>query len=169
MMIRLWRVVLTFTLFLTAISAVAQTSDELKSKYKQLEDGSFLVRPNIILKVSFGENGQACRMEINPQKSSTSNPHTIEVMPWKIIDKIINELIPVTKRGKVLSSITFNSSCNGIGTTLYENVNISIVSTCSGVTSAMIIWRNSQCWEEYQRESSAYWVIKDNAPISCFS
>ena len=98
-------------------------------------------------------------MQIDPQKTSVPNQYPIEVMSWKIGREVINELAPVSKRGKVLANFSFNGGCSGVAFTLYENVEISIASTCGpnggGVTAARIIWRRSKCWEEYQRKSPA--------------
>ena len=56
-MSRLYRVVLILALTLISVSAEAQTSDELKHKYESSGESSYLVRPDIILTVTFDENG----------------------------------------------------------------------------------------------------------------
>jgi len=156
MMFRLWRIMLI--LIPMSMSAQAQTANELKQKYSLLENGSYLVRPNIILTVTFDENGRACRMQIDPQKTSISNRYSIDVISRSIADEIIDEIAPVSRRGKLLMSLTFNGGCSGVGSTTFENVEISVASTCApnggGITSARIIWRKTTCWEDYQRKSS---------------
>lgn len=158
-MLRSWRGILILIPILMSVSAEAQTSDELKQKYALLENGSFLVRPNITLTVTFDENRQACRMEFGPQKSSISDQYFTRLMSRKVADEIINEFAPVSKRGEVLANASFNTSCSSASGTTYENVEISVASTCrpngGGVTSARIIWRKSKCWEEYQRKPPA--------------
>ena len=154
MWLRLWRAILI--LFLVSVSASAQTSNELKQKYEQLGNGSYLVRPGIILSVSFGENGQACRMQIQ-SGSSISSKYPEEVMPRKIVDQIVNEFIPLAQRGKVNFQSSFGG-CTGASVIDYEKVEISYTSRCDkqggSVTSARVIWKGSKCWEDYQRKSN---------------
>ena len=156
-MLVFWRMIMLLTPLLVCLSVEAQTSDELKQKYPVQEDGSYLVRPNIILIVAFDENGQACRMQIEPRKLISSTSYSIATMSSKIVEEIINEFAPASTLGARLRSMSFNGGCSGMGVSVYEEREISVASTCTpngvGVTAAWIIWRKSKCWEQYQRRT----------------
>ena len=107
---------------LMSLPAIAQTSDELRQKYRVSSVvESYEVRNGIIATAFFGENGQVVSISIKPRLfyADTSSKYA---MPLTQAQEILSELVPVEKRGKVCSDSGFESGRNYYRTILYENV-----------------------------------------------
>ena len=157
---------------LIATNAAAQTSAELRARYGEprviwLEDGrpvfeSYLVRPNILMKVIYTAKGQPCEVRINPEKPSgeptlkTEYTPAGDLMRTATVIEIINELAPVEQRGKKIGDGSMNGGddemklhhpgCYGVYDALYENVTISSGTWCWGGTIWVVIhWGETRC------------------------
>lgn len=134
-------------MLLTVAPSLGQTASDLRQKYGAPDDeGHYTVRTGIVLSVTLAKNGQARKILIEAKDLSTSSRGRIKSMPLATAKEIINELVPIARRGKHLRSIIFNSGCASMSTEEYEEVRTSIVTTtcaeADSVTSAQIVWKS---------------------------
>ena len=152
-------------------SAGAQTAAELRAKYgepqmRRLKDNRpeierYLVRPNITATVRYNERGEPRELLIEPVPGSTPKAGRVEHAPdgdymsTPEVIEVINEVVPVGRRGKLIMAGTWNagdpkmrlhhSGCTGIYSAIYERVTIGSVSWCWGGTfSATIRWEKHE-------------------------
>ncbi len=131
---------LIFTfLLLIPLPITAQTSSELRQKYKvSTLVESYEVRLGIIATVSFGESGLAESILIRPRPTFDREDHSKTEMPYKIIEEILNELVPVTSRGKLYQDVGPVSGRNYYRYENYENADISSKIHNFGVPTATV-------------------------------
>ena len=114
-------------IFLLSVSLFAQTSSELRKKY-QVSNAieTFEVRPNVMATFFYGEGGQAIAIFIRPRPTSDTNNQSKTEMPDKIAEEVLDELVPVSVRGKSRAgqSIDFVSGRNIYQTMSYENLTV---------------------------------------------
>lgn len=157
---------------LAAITASAQTPAELRARYgepqwSQLRNNRpeverYLVRPNILMTIRYTEKGQPCEALLEPVPSSTPKEgrgeHAPEgdYMSTAEVIKLINELVPIEKRGKKIGEGSVNGGdpemklhhpgCAGVYFAYYENATVSSSTWCWGGTfSATIHWGKANC------------------------
>ena len=141
--------VLLLILFLP-FSMLAQTSDELRQKYKITSAvESFEVRKGIIATVLYSENGEAVEVLIKPRLFYTNDLSNKE-MPFKVFEEIINEFVPMAKRGKLCGEADTVSGRNHYVYTTYENVSLYSVVHNMGADNAtasmiQIRWEKVYC------------------------
>lgn len=142
----------------------------------------YLARPNIVMTVTYSNNGQPCELIIAPEKTSNSDTAKTELipngdlMPTALVIEIINELAPIERRGKKTNEFKMNGGdpkmklhhpgCTGVYGVLYENVTISSASWCWGGTfSATIHWGKTRCRGQTTSREQAISVRHTNAQI----
>jgi hypothetical protein len=134
------------------ISVNAQTANELSAKYGAARD-SYEIRPGIFVTVKFAADGRACEMLLEKRHVRTSPKIVIDLDHTYLSPEeekpIIEELVPLSTRGKQTSSGAFGS---GIGTSTfeeYENVVIEYLRRYLAgkeVTAVVDIrWKNRGC------------------------
>lgn len=158
--------------YLATFAGSAQTPAELRDRYgvpqmSQLKHGRpsverYLVRPNILMTIRFTKQGLPCDAVLEPVPSSTPNegqsehPPEGDYMLTAEVIKLINELVPLEKRGKMLNEASQNGGdsdmklhhpgCWGAYFAFYENVSFMCSTWCWGGTfSATIHWGRSTC------------------------
>lgn len=109
--------------FMAMVAAFGQNSQELRHKYGAPDAERFLVRPGIMLTVSYGEDGQPCELLLETWHPITKYRSRDTFLPPELADDLVDELVPADKRGKLQNSITFGRG--DIVSKLYDNVNIS--------------------------------------------
>src|SRR3954471_15540690 len=121
----------TFLLLLAALPAFTQTSAEFKKKYKQLDETHYLIRPEVVFDAEFVD-GQICKIVIEPKsifeaskKSNGIKQLPDNIMQTKTAEEVIEELLPVAGRGRLVHSGSFESGCNEVRMEEYEYVLIS--------------------------------------------
>lgn len=134
--------------FIIAIIGIAQTRDELKQKYGSPDaKGRYIVRPGIGLSVKYKQNQNPSEINILPlaldiEDTSKSSD---EVMPSDKAVEVLDELVPVSKRGAKVTAVTYSSGCPITISTEYERVIISINNRCQrrggGTYSISIQWK----------------------------
>ncbi|MDT5123777.1 MAG: hypothetical protein QOC96_3259 [Acidobacteriota bacterium] len=160
-------------MLVTTVSAYSQTSSELRKKYGEpeilkLKDGEpeverYNVSPSIRLTVTYAKKGQLYELLIEPVPSPPpqSSSSVGDLMPTETVINLINELVPITLRGKFLGAGTMNGGdpemkldhpgCSGVYFAYYKHVIISCVTWCWGGTfSARIRWEETK----FQRQPS---------------
>jgi hypothetical protein len=158
---------------LGAIDVVSgQTSAQLRAKYGapqmiELKENlpvveRFLVRPNIQMTIRYTTNGEPCEAVLEPVPNSTPKTGRPEYalkgdyMSTAEVKKLIDEILPIEKRGKKLSEGKFNGGdpemtlhhpgCTGLYHVSFEHARIHAVSWCrGGTTSATIHWGKTSC------------------------
>jgi hypothetical protein len=133
--------------FGAVVTGVAQTSGEFHQKYGLPDDkGRFIVRPGIGLTVKFAQDKQPSEAVVRPLSSPAVPARgTAELMSPKIAKEIIDELVPVSGRGRYRS--TTNVAVGGleINDVKYERVTISTVHLGNeqepGIYSITIQWK----------------------------
>ena len=132
------------------LSIMAQTSSELHQKYKITSAvESFEVRQGIIATVLYGENGEAVEVFIKPRLFYTNDPSKKE-MPFKVFEEILDEFIPMAKRGKLCGETDSVSGRNHYVHTTYENVSLYSVIHNRGADNAtasmiQVRWEKIYC------------------------
>ena len=126
----------------------AQTANEMRQKYDSPDDkGHYLVRPEIGMSVSFAKDGQACKVLIKSLPHMGREESFSEGLDSEMVSQIIDELVPISMRGRPGRKISFSGR---ITVTDYENVEIrrTIVSksdSSKGEHAAEIVWKKRDC------------------------
>lgn len=164
-----------FALLITTFAAVSsnsQTPAELRAKYgepqtREIKNGRpaverYLVRPNILMTITYTKDGRLCEADIEPVPSSTptmptvENPPSGDYMSTADVLSVIDELVPPETRGKSSGAGSMNGGdpemklnhpgCWGAYCESFEYVSISASSWCWGGTfSVTIHWGNTKC------------------------
>ena len=137
---------------LMVLPVVSQTNGDFLQRYQSPKKGTYVVRPNIIMSVKFGDDSSAkdvCRAVIEPETTASSNEVGSEIFPSELALEIIDEVAPITQRGKLINSVSFNGGCTGMKADLYEEVTINHVTRCDaaggGTYRATIKWKTNWC------------------------
>ena len=150
----------------------AQTPSELRAKYGEPQMSQvannhpvverYLVRPNILMTIRYKKNGLPCEAVLEPVPNSTPKEGRVEHAPegdymaTAEVIKLINEIVPLEKRGKRTGEGSMNGGdpemklhhpgCWGAYFAYYENVSFTTSSWCWGGTfSATIHWGKATC------------------------
>jgi hypothetical protein len=115
---------------LLVLPVTPQTSQELRQRYGNPDAERYVVRPGIVMTVAFAKDGQPCEMVIEPWHSVVPNDTSPKLMPSDKVTEIIDEVLPLTQRGKLLRDISFTGGCNLIRTADYETVTITRTIRC---------------------------------------
>jgi hypothetical protein len=138
---------------LSIICADAQTSSELGAKYPELR--VYEIRPGVLMRAEYAVDGQVCRITLEKYHATSKGVDLDSVIPTELTEQLIDEVAPVTERGKRLDSFGkwgYESTISGdllVKDATYENVSIEIagtVSTCrSGDMVVTVRWRKRTC------------------------
>jgi len=145
-----------FIILLAGAVAFAQSSSDLRNKYGKPSE-AYEVRPNVLMTVVFGADGQACDMVIEARHESKDGVNGNSLIPLSIAEEVLSEVVPMEKRGKGGRSITFSGGCSSMTSYEYENVSIYIAEQClegggKAVVSIVVKWKHRQC----QRKELVY-------------
>jgi hypothetical protein len=121
----------TFLFLLAVLPALSQTSEEYKKKYKQLDETHYLVRLDVVFSAEFVE-GQICKIVIEPMSlfEASKRANGIEQLPGKlmhekVVEEVIDELVPAAQRGQPVHTGSYESGCNEQTLAEYEHFMIS--------------------------------------------
>ena len=125
------------------------TPAKLKQKYGSPNvKGQYKVRSEIGLTAKFKENGQPLEMRIEPLSLYEEKPSETEspkVMSSDEAEQVLNELVPVEKRGKKGNTGNSEFGCTSVDYTEYEQVIISTAKRCeqqgAGTYSIIVRWK----------------------------
>jgi hypothetical protein len=158
--------------FGTTVSVHGQTSTELRAKYgapqmTKLKNNHpvverFLVRPAIQMTIRYTDGGEPCQALLEPVPNSTPKTGRPEHAPegdymsTPEVITLINELMPVEKRGKKINEGAMNGGdpqmklhhpgCSGAYFVTFENATVTCSTWCWGGTfSATIHWGKTSC------------------------
>lgn len=110
--------------FLVAAAAVvlSQSSQELHNRYGEPDRERFAARPGISLTVEYGSDHLVCQALIEPPRPLTYSEEHVPLMSSEGVSEVLEEVVPVTMRGKEINTGSFQSGCNVARITEYENV-----------------------------------------------
>jgi hypothetical protein len=156
----------------TTILAHGQTPTELRARYgaqqmTKLKNNRpvverFLVRPNILMTIRYTSRGEPCEAILEPVPNSTPKTGRPEHAPegdymsTAEVITLINELVPIEKRGKKINEGSMNGGdpqmklhhpgCWGAYFAFFENASVTSSTWCWGGTfSATIHWGKTSC------------------------
>ncbi len=135
-----------------ATVGLSPTSQDLRDRYGRPDIERFTAGPGISLTVEYASDHRACQMKIEPTQPLI-HPMTASdtVMPEAEVTKILEEVVPVGSRGKLIKTGGFQASCGLGNLTEYEKVSIMRTSTaCSHAVSSsdvgtMIVFKRDIC------------------------
>jgi hypothetical protein len=106
-------------------AATPQTSTDYYARYGQPDAERFVVRPDLVLSVEYGADGDACKMRIEPRQSLMYPISTNPAAPVDEAWQVLNEVVPPETRGKELGpGKMFGQIAGAPPPTEYENVTI---------------------------------------------
>ena len=139
-----------FGMLLVCAAAYPQSGSDLRSKYGPPSE-AYEVRPNVLMTVVFGADGQACEMVIEARHTSKGGGvNGNNLIPLPIAEEVLKEVAPIEQRGKGGRAITFSGGCSSITSEEYENVSIYRSEQCllgggKAVLAITIKWKHRQC------------------------
>ena len=96
---------------LTCTAMVGQTRDEVKTKYGSAVSETFIVRPGIGVTATCSSTGRIVELLISRQNTDLIKSRNGNALNNDILKAIINELVPMPKRGKYLMGSLLNVDC----------------------------------------------------------
>ena len=141
-------------LMVASFAALGQSASELESRYNSPVK-AYQVRPGIWLTASFGEGGSACEMIIEKRRTTGSTIDHAGLLSSSEVDEVLNELVPLGKRGRAAEFSGITERRLGGATTWYDyekvritklGVLLSSTSTAvKGYLAILIEWKQSKC------------------------
>src|ERR1051326_8797989 len=108
-----------------SFSAFSQTKTEMRQKYKvSAAIETYEVRSGITATFFYDINEQADRIIIKSDLTMVKSKDLLPEMPYLLVQDILEEIIPVDKRGKFCGNFEFESGRNILRNAQYENVSI---------------------------------------------
>jgi hypothetical protein len=146
LMLRYEWLLMSLFVILLPLPGFAQTATELRQKYKvssRIE--SYDVRPGIIATVSYGEDGKVATILLTPPMAYNENGIPKNEMPVKVVEEVLNELVPMSRRGEVCEDYGFFGSAVALNRRIdYENVSISSI-TRGDVAARQVLIEWTKC------------------------
>jgi len=114
-------------LFLIALGVrvTAQTPEEFKQRYGNPRSGDYIIRDGIAASVKFDDKKQVSEIIIEAVHNRSSN-----AMSPATAGDVLDEVMPISRRGKLLKTSAFAASCVSVRAEEYENVTISRTIRC---------------------------------------
>lgn len=111
-------------LIVTAGVLQSQSSQDFHNRYGEPDRERFAARPGITLTVEYGSDRLACYALIDPPRPLLYSEENAPLMPSEGVSEVLEEVAPITMRGKEIFAATHQSGCNVARITDYENVSI---------------------------------------------
>jgi len=128
-----------FMVLVYLASGFGQGPEGWRKRYGSPESERYVVRDQILATVFYSAQAQVCKVKITPRTPQSRS----------VVEEVVNEIIPLSERGKEIRSIRAGGFGGGIESTLYERVNISEAAIAQGasatIQSATITWIGIQC------------------------
>ena len=126
---------------------------DLRQRYGDPRTERFLMRPDVTLTASYGTEGRACVLEIEPRKDFLQEMVANETLSKETVDQLLEEIAPRSAWGRAsipLGSNVMSGSCNsGMTFGEYENVSINVshgfCEKAIGVHSVTVTFKRSGC------------------------
>jgi hypothetical protein len=138
---------------ISAALCIGQTSAELEARYPRT--AAYEVRPGISMIAKFADSGQVCELSLEKRHFNTTKGVDLSSnIPRKLIDQLIDELVPAPERGAASSRYLSDDSYVAGGVSYikrdFENVSIEIhgstSQSCNGGDEVVVIhWKKRSC------------------------
>lgn len=133
-----------FLILLSCGSVMAQTKSDVRKNYGILVSSSYEVRPNVLLTVKYGKEGQVCHMNFKPNMTDSNLPE----VTLDLLDKLVDEIVPAGERGRNIIN-GFLSGAQIFGTTWdYDKLKIYKISKAIDQTDQIyinVVWKDKSC------------------------
>lgn len=147
------RALLGCVAFLALAAPAPQSSFDLRARYGEPDVQRFAIRPDITMTVEYGDDHQACILEIEPRQGFIHGfPGSQDSFAKETAFQLLDEVAPPEIRGKErlpLFSGGFQSSCGGGTFGAYDNVQVSAgldyCKTPVGVRSLNVQFKRAAC------------------------
>jgi hypothetical protein len=132
------------------LAVLAQSPSALRERYGAPDDkGRYTVRPGIGLEVKYDTVGNSTEMVVKLLDDgitpSSTKPERRNVMRRDIALEILDEIAPVSKRGKRTAAFLEERGCYSLRTTEYERVTTNVANRCEqqggGIYSVQVLWK----------------------------
>jgi hypothetical protein len=129
---------------------------DLRQRYGNPLTERFSMRPDVTLAVSYGTDGKACVLDLEPRKEFLQESSANEMLTDETLDQLLEEIVPKSSWGKeTLPSIGVSGSCMGqVSFSHYENIDLTVSSAfCEGVKGvhgATVHFKRSACSQWYK-------------------
>ena len=133
-------------LLVAASSAFAQIDTfNLRSKYGiPLDRETFTVRPGIEMVVDYGPNKQVCRIQLPSGMQIVGSVPPSEITKQQI-DEVLNEVVPLSIRGKKLNGGVMRLGAIAAYSTDYENVAITEIQNADVGAGITVTFKDPAC------------------------
>lgn len=138
-------------------------------------------KSHILMTVEYANDGQILEAILEPhhtKRETKDNAYSVTAfsrLSPKLVTEIIDELIPATLRGRRLSRMSLNSSCNSVYSEKYERVEISRAYTCNEMTEGAsklyqvrVHWNNKRLNGQDQTRKEAVCTQSEAAQNTIF-
>ena len=139
------------SLLFLCMTATAQSREELHRRYGLSVSETFAPRPGVLVTVTYAKTDEICEMVIHKQPLTSSLDYPItEIMGSKALDEIIDDLVPMSHRGKFIIATFLHITCLPLDNCFgvdddYERVNIKRTGGTDKERYAKIIWKTAAC------------------------
>lgn len=119
---------LAAVLLLTGLNlkVTAQTPEEFRERYGSPQSGVYMVRTGIGARIRFDATNQASEIDVAPLRSDAP----LSAMSATEAAKILDELMPLVRRGKLVTRGKYAASCAMGHFEDYENTSITWADRC---------------------------------------
>ena len=149
MIIKVVARLICISLALVAI-ALAQSPGTLRDRYGAADEkGRYAVRPGIGLAANYDHAGNPMEMVIKLLDDRTTpnsaKPQRRNVMRRQIALEVLDEIVPLSKRGKQTAAFVEERGCHSLEIKEYANVTTKVANRCEqqggGTYSVQVIWK----------------------------
>jgi hypothetical protein len=118
------RVLARSFLIVAASLILTPSSQDLHNRYGAADMERFSARPGISLTVQYGSDHLVCQAIVEPPQPLIHQEQQVPLMSSEGVSEVLEEIAPISTRGKEVNSFVVVSGCNEARTTEYENVSI---------------------------------------------
>lgn len=105
--------------------SIPQTAIDLHTRYGAPDAQRYVVRPGVTLMVTYGTDGFACQMVVEPTTSIIHRDEPAKYMRPEVVTEVLEEVLPEAERGTLILRTVTKSGCNDYETIDYQNVTVS--------------------------------------------
>jgi len=129
-----------FLVLLCGVSVLSQTPQEMRKRFGTLVSESYEIRPNILLTVDYGKQGEICRLNVKPQVGGDSK---VPAPSSETLMNLIDELVPAKERGENIINGWLSSPDFAASMMDYEK--LKIFSRESPGKEVNVLWKDKSC------------------------
>ena len=140
-----------FLILLCSVSVFSQVPQDMRKRFGTLVSESYEIRPNILLTVTYGKQGEICRLNVKPQVGGDSK---IPAPSSEMLMNLINELVPEKERGENIINGWLSSPDFAASVMDYEK--LKIFSQASPGKEVNVLWKDKSCDNFPERKE---WIL----------